>query len=139
MEYFLGSLITILCIFLLNKTIEKRIDSHVPIPIFSQSRKYDVLQSYLRYKKQNSKPKQSLKNLKSGSARGMVFGNSVYWIENGFLFTANYINGKIDENSKKRVDTYSMSNVELKRIAFIVEKLTEGRSDDTGNTGNKNF
>lgn len=139
MEYFIGSILTIIAFMVLNRTIEKTRNVGIPIPIFNQSKKYYVLKSYLRYTKKRNIERQSTKKVPKGSTRGIVVGNTIYWIEDGFLVTANFVNGKPEESSKKRVDTYSMNDVELKRIVFIVDKLSEGRSDDTGNTGNKNF
>lgn len=139
MEYFIGSILTILTFIIVNNLIQNKINEHIPMPLFSQSRRYHVLKSYLKYKKKHKVERQSTKNQPKGSTRGIVVGNTIYWIEDGFLVTANFVNGKPEESSKKRVDTYSMNDVELKRIVFIVDKLSEGRSDDTGNTGNKNF
>lgn len=139
MEYFIGSALTIIAFMVLNRAIEKTRNVNTPIPIFNQSRKYYVLKSYLRYSKKRNTERQSTKKVPKDSTRGIVVGNTIYWIEDGFLVTANFVNGKPEESSKKRVDTHSMNDVELKRIVFIVDKLSEGRSDDTGNTGNKNF
>lgn len=136
MEYFLGSLITLLSLIVLNMKINKDRKHRLPIPTFSQSRKYDLIKINL-FKKTIDTQSKNLN--KKSSYRGLVYGDSVYWIEDGYLVTADLVNGIIDRDSKKRVDTHSLSKVELDRVMFIVEKLTEGDKNDSGNSGNKEF
>ena len=136
MEYFLGSLITLLSLFILNVKINKHLNGKIPVPLFSQSRKFDLIKIYLVKKQKNT---QSTNNKKKSSYRGLVYGNSIYWIEDGYLVTADFINGEIDKDSKKRVDTHSLSKGELDKVMFIVDKLTEGDKDDSSNSGNEEF
>ena len=136
MEYFLGSLITLLSLIVLNMKINRDRSFRLPIPTFSQSRKYDLIKVNLFKKRMET---QSKKLKEKSSYRGLVYGDSVYWIEDGYLVTADLVNGIVDRDSKKRVDTHSLSKVELDRVMFIVEKLTEGDKNDSGNSGNKEF
>jgi hypothetical protein len=137
MEYFLGSMLTLLCMFVLNKTIQKRLNYPIQIPRISQSRKHLLMLHYFNYFVKD-KNKDEPKPIKK-SKHGLVVDNSVYWIEDGFLYTANLIQGKLDEYSKKIVDTHNMNKVELDKIIFIVDKLNEGRNNDSGNSGNEEF
>lgn len=136
MEYFLGSLITLLCIIFLNMKINKNVSLRLSAPLFSQSRKFDLIKIYF-IKKPNDT--QSLNDRKKFSHRALVYGNAAYWIEDGYLVAADLVNGQIDRDSKKKVDTHSLNKVELDRVIFIVEKLTEGDDNDSGNSRNKEF
>ncbi len=141
MEYFLGSLITLLCLFALNFKIKKDEPYRIQVPTFSQSRKYLLIKKYLISvpKARHSHTSQSTKNFAKNLIRGIVVEDDIYWIEDGRLVTANLVNGKIDENSKKVVDTHTMDKVELDRVMFIVEKLTEGDGNDSSNSGQQEF
>ena len=61
--------------------------------------------------------------------------NNVYWIQDNVFYVADIVNGQVAEETKKRVDTSNMNKVELDKISFIVDKLTEGKKDDSGNSG----
>ena len=137
MEYFLGSIITILSLFIFNQMLKKITSETLRVPVFTQTLKVELLKNYLIsvITKKPEKETQSTNHLKKNSMRAFFLGRDVYWIEGGFLFTAKITNNEIDESTKKRVDTHSIDKVELDKISFIVDKLTEGNKDDSGNSG----
>jgi hypothetical protein len=112
-------------------------DSKIHIPIFTQSRKVQLIKDYI----DNviaPKPEiktQSKEHTKKNSIKAFFLADNVYWIENGFLVMARLTDNGIDETTKKKVDTHSLNKVELDKISFIVDKLTEGNKDDSGNSG----
>jgi hypothetical protein len=137
MEYFLGSLITLISLFVFNNMLKKITKHKISIPVFTQTEKVELLKNYLVsvIARKPEQKTQSKTHLKKNSMRAFFLGKDVYWIENGFLFTAKITNNEIDESTKKRVDTHSLDKVELDKISFIVDKLTEGNKDDSGNSG----
>lgn len=137
MEYFLGSVITILSLFVFNQMLKKITSETLRVPVFTQTSKVELLKNYLVsiVTKKPEKETQSTNHLKKNSMKAFFLGRDVYWIEKGFLFTAKITNNEIDESTKKRVDTHSIDKVELDKISFIVDKLTEGNKDDSGNSG----
>jgi hypothetical protein len=137
MEYFLGSAITLVSLFIFNQMLKKITSETLRVPVFTQTLKVELLKNYLIsvITKKPEKETQSTNHLKKNSMRAFFLGRDVYWIEGGFLFTAKITNNEIDESTKKRVDTHSIDKVELDKISFIVDKLTEGNKDDSGNSG----
>ena len=137
MEYFLGSAITLVSLFIFNQMLKKITSETLRVPVFTQTSKVELLKNYLVsiVTKKPEKETQSTNHLKKNSMRAFFLGRDVYWIEKGFLFTAKISNNEIDESTKKRVDTHSIDKVELDKISFIVDKLTEGNKDDSGNSG----
>ena len=137
MEYFLGSAITLVSLFIFNQMLKKITSETLRVPVFTQTSKVELLKNYLVsvVTKKPEKETQSTNHLKKNSMRAFFLGRDVYWIEGGFLFTAKITNNEIDESTKKRVDTHSIDKVELDKISFIVDKLTEGNKDDSGNSG----
>lgn len=136
-EYFLGSLVTLISIIMFNKFTNKLTQSDIPIPRFSQSSKVDLIRKYLEQPivSKPQKKTQSTEDMKKNSKKAFFIGKDVYWIEDGFLQTAKIFDNQIDETTKKRVDTHSLDKVELDKMIFIVDKLTEGNKDDSGNSG----
>ena len=137
MEYFLGSFITLISLFIFNKMLKKITKDKIGIPVFTQTEKVELLKNYLVsvIARKPEQKTQSRNHLKKNSMRAFFLGKDVYWIENGFLFTAKITNNEIDESTKKIVDTHSLDKVELDKISFIVDKLTEGNKDDSGSSG----
>ena len=90
-------------------------------------------------RKMTPKDTQSRKIEIAASVRVMVMGNQAYWIKDNAVYTAPIENNNIDKNVAEVVDIMHMDDVELKRMMFIIDKLTEGAEDDRGNSGNKNF
>lgn len=137
MEYFLGSVITLVSLFVFNQMLKKITSETLSVPTFSQTTKVELLKNYLIniVTKKSETETQSRNHLKKSSMKAFFLGKDVYWIEGGFLFTAKIGNNEIDESTKKRVDTHSLDKVELDKISFIVDKLTEGNKDDSGNSG----
>jgi len=134
MEFFLGIVTTILCMLVLNIKINKINIQRIGVPIFTQSRKF-LLTSFLSTDfYEQHRITQSSKVESKKRRKGFVLENVAYWIEKGFLVSADLNHGQIDFNNVKRVDTHTIDSVELKKIMFIVEKLTEG-NDDSSNTG----
>jgi hypothetical protein len=136
-EYFLGSLVTLASIIMFNKFSSKITKAEIPIPRFSQSTKIDLFKNYLDevIAPKPKKKTQSTNHIKKNSKKAYFIGKDVYWIEDGFLQTAKIFDNKIDETTKKKVDTHSLSKVELDKMIFIVDKLTEGNKDDSSNSG----
>ncbi len=64
-----------------------------------------------------------------------ILDGTAYWISNNSVMMASIDeNGFVDKESAKPIDTMGMDRVELDKLSFIVERLTEGNNDDSGNT-----
>jgi hypothetical protein len=68
--------------------------------------------------------------------RVISLNDDAYWIEDNKVYTAKIIDGRIYDDSKNIVDMHSLNDVELDKMIFIIEKLTEGLEDDDRNSGN---
>jgi hypothetical protein len=78
---------------------------------------------------------QSRKILEKSQTRIVFSEDRAYWIKNNMFLHAELVNGEIDDSTTKVVDTIAMDRVELDKMAFIVQKLTEGTTNDGGNPG----
>ena len=64
--------------------------------------------------------------------------NQAYWIKDSIFYMADMSNdGGVDKDTTRRVDTMTMDKVQLKKMMFIIEKLTEGLENDSWNSGNE--
>jgi len=78
-------------------------------------------------KKLEYKETQARKFEKSLMMRVFVMDNEAYWIKDNAVFVANMADeNNIDKTSAKQLDMISMDKIQLEKIAFVIEKLTEG-------------
>jgi hypothetical protein len=140
MEYFIGSLITIATVVIVNKLISKRIQKLSKIKIgFSQTRTFEITKHMIPIEDlmPSFKPlpdTQTSRHFNSISTRIIFVDDQAWWIKNNTLFSAEVVEGQFSEESGKKVDTMGMDKVQLDKTIFIVEKLTEGLNNDRGNS-----
>ena len=145
MEFFIGAMTTLVCIVSVNRFISN--DSKKKIRkveiAHSQAFLYDAigpLQKMLeKTYPMDSLDTQSIRYLNSLHTKVAFAEDKAYWIENNTLFQAEVIEGNFQKENAKRVDTMGMGTLELNKIAYIVEQLTEATGNDFGNTGKSNF
>ena len=77
--------------------------------------------------------------LKRKMVRVIFTKSNAYWIKDNAVYEAEILDGSIKQESTKKVDIHAMNDVQLKKIQFIVEKLTEGLTDENGNPRNRSF
>ena len=126
MEYLLGSIITLISVVIVNNLVSNKLKRNTVKIKRSQSYLYEIL-SEIAFKEMSKpeKVRQSNKYLDKDAVKVMIVEDKAYWIKNNQLYVAHCENGRIDNFSAEKVDTMSMTKVELERTMFIVEKLAE--------------
>lgn len=139
MEYLIGSLFTFAMLLVIANITQRRVMRLAPIrPIrYSQTYIFSLLSPLLPYSV-NMKPfvSQATKHLDSKHLRVFIDFDKAYWIKNNRLYSADVIDGIIIQETEKEVDTMTVNKVELNKLTFIVEKLTEGLDNDSSSSGN---
>lgn len=137
MEYFVGSLMTLVSVYFMNRLVSKNksINKKARIPLYSQSYVSNMLKGLypLEFFQPSFASKintQASKHFDSKSTRVLYMDGLAWFIKKidgmDALHVAEISEGGFDENSAKRVDTMAMNDVQLDKTIFIVEKLTEG-------------
>jgi hypothetical protein len=137
MDIFLGSLITLIVILSSRFFIKKHGQIDNISVRYSQSHIYELVKPFLPDNQSMTKPPitQSTKDHEKTNIRVVFAGNKAYWIRDNGFYVADVVDDEINEETAKRVDIMSMSKVELTKMILIVEKLTEGTSNDYWSTG----
>lgn len=139
MEYLIGSLFTFAMLLVIANIAQRRVMRLAPMrPIrYSQTYIFSLLSPLLPYSV-NIKPfiSQATKHLDSKHLRVFIDFDKAYWIKNNRLYSADVIDGIIIQETEKEVDTMTVNKVELNKLTFIVEKLTEGLDNDSSSSGN---
>lgn len=81
--------------------------------------------------------RQSIKHDNLTNIRVIIMDNSAYWIKDNTFYVADMSeDGTVNKDTTRVVDTMAMNKVQLDKMVFIVDKLTEGLYDDSGSSGN---
>ena len=70
-------------------------------------------------------------------AKVFVIEDLAYWIQENALYCADFVDGEVDPETKKRVDTFALNDVQLKKMSFIVDTLTGGVGNEDRGPGNQ--
>jgi len=143
MEFIAGSLITLFIVAFLYRLVTKqRRLVTFSAPLYSQSYNLQLLRPLLGeniiYADNYTKIKtQATEYFDQRHMRMVVMDDYAYWIKDNVLLCAEYGEEGFNENSTKEVDIMGMDRVELNKMITVVDKLTEGKQDDSGSSGNK--
>ena len=140
MEYFLGSAITMLAMYVTTRLIAyNKVDNKKDIPRYSQSHIHMLILPLLpeirKYKKKMIT--QSSKHEERTNIKVVIVDNKAYFIKNGTFYCADMHGTEIDGATATSVDTMAMDKVQLDKMLFIMDQLRDGKKDDSGDSGNQ--
>ncbi len=140
MEYLLVIGLTLsLCWSIIKVSNKKRIAFLKKIK-YRQSDIYEITKNVIS-KQRFDKPKfitQSQRHVQKNMLRVVIEKDKAYWILGNVFYTADAINGRVDENTAKPLDVENMSKKELDKMLSILDDLKQGVGpNDSGSTGNK--
>jgi len=128
MEYLFGAIVTASTMFFTYRWLQKNSVRVKPIKVLAtQSRTNELIKEM--FMPNESFPvatSQAMKYFDSINLRILILEEQAYWIKNNSVFVAEVINGEIEKDTAKEVDTMAMDKVQLNKLMFIVEKLKEG-------------
>ena len=142
MEYFIGSVSTLIVVYFISKLYRTEKSKLKPIVIHnSQSKAYELIKPIAPLIKMIQKEfrelvSQAKIHYDKTHIRVLMAKDNAYWIKDNVFYTADIVNGEIVESSTRQVDTMTMDDVQLKEISEIVDILREGRHDDYRSSGN---
>lgn len=140
MEYLLVIGLTLLSYWSIIKISNKRRMIFLSKNKYRQSSIYEMVKDVVP-KQRFDKPKvitQSQKHIQKNMLRVVIADGSAYWILNNVFYTANAINGRVDEETIKPLDIENMPIKELDKMLSILDDLKQGVGpNDSSSTGNK--
>jgi hypothetical protein len=143
-DYLIGSFITILLAMFAKKVIIKNnalTIKRVKIG-YSQSQVFNVIRPFIPIARAAipEKNTQSREYEKKMTIRVIMTEGQAYWIKDNAFYTADLNEDySVNQESTRIVDTMNMDKVQLDKIIFIVDKLTEDSHNDNSNSGNTWF
>jgi hypothetical protein len=140
MEYFLGSAITLISMFITTRFISSRNLKVKQTPFrYSQSHIHMLILPLVpeikNYKKRMIT--QSSKHEEKVNIKVVIFDNKAYFVKDGTFYCAEMDGKNIDSSTATLVDTIGMDKIQLDKMLFIMDQLRDGKTDDSGSSGNK--
>ena len=140
MEYLLVIGLTLLSYWSIIKISNKRRMIFLNKNKYRQSSIFEMVKDVVP-KQRFDKPKvitQSQRHIQKNMLRVVIADGSAYWILNNVFYTANAINGRVDEETIKPLDIENMPIKELDKMLSILDDLKQGVGpNDSSSTGNK--
>ena len=140
MEYLLVIGLTLLFYWSIIKISNKKRMTFLNKNKYRQSSIYEMVKDVVP-KQRFDKPKvitQSQKHIQKNMLRVVIAEGSAYWILNNVFYTANAINGRVDEKTIQPLDIENMPTKELDKMLSILDDLKQGVGpNDSSSTGNK--
>jgi predicted transcriptional regulator len=128
MEYLLIVGLTFVVSWSIIKISNKKRGKFLSKIRYRQSNIYEMVKDVIP-KEMFDKPKvitQSQKHVQKNMLKVVITDDMAYWTVDNVFYTANSINGRIDESTIKPIDMYSMSKKELKKMMDILDDLNKG-------------
>ena len=137
MEYFVGAVLTLVAVLVTRFFVAKDNEKSGGIEIsYSQSNIYNLIRPFLPNNLvRNLPPSQSSKHYDKIFTRILIDGDNAYWIKDNTFYTGQVVDGDVDKESAKPVDTMAMDRVQLDKMISIIETLTKGNFNDYRNSG----
>ena len=107
---------------------------------YRQSSIHEMVKDFIP-KQRFDKPKamtQSQKHIQKNMLRVVITEGKAYWILDNVFYTANAINGRVDESTIKPLDIENMPAKQLDKMLLILDDLRQGvKPNDSGSAGDK--
>jgi len=106
---------------------------------YRQSNIYEMVKDVIP-KEMFDKPKvitQSQKHVQKNMLKVVITEGKAYWILDNVFYTANAINGRVDESTVEPLDIQNLPKKDLSKMLLILDDLRKGmESNDSGSSGN---
>jgi hypothetical protein len=139
MEYFLGSAITMIAMFVTTRLVSLRIPKVRENPFkYSQSHIHTLIMPLIPELKNYKKKAvtQSTKHEAKTNVKVIIVDNKAYFVKEGAFYCADMDGQHIDSTTVSVVDTIGMDKVQLDKMLFIMDQLKDGKKNDSGDSRN---
>jgi ribosomal protein L16 Arg81 hydroxylase len=106
--------------------------------VYTQSSIHQIVKNFLP-KDLFEVPKvlsQSRKHVRDNSVKVLIIEDSAYWVHKNMFYVADAVDGEVDSDTVRPVDTNNMSKRDIDKMLFILDSLKNGNSDDSSSTWN---
>jgi hypothetical protein len=116
----------------------KKSRKHFAKIVYSQSDIHQIVKNFLP-KDLFEIPKplsQAGKHRRNNTVRVLIIEDHAYWVHDNMFYMADTVEGLVNPETVRPVDTNNMSNRDIDKMLFILDSLKNGNSDDSSGAWN---
>ncbi len=141
MLYVITFVLTILASWFIIKITTKKRNKAFSRTLYRQSDLHRIMKKFfsqqLRSNFSENRSSQLTKRKEKDRIKVIVIDEKAYWVSDNVFYVADAIEGDPIPETAIPLDTKQMSNKEINKMLFILDNLKNGKSDDSGSTGNE--
>jgi hypothetical protein len=106
--------------------------------VYTQSSIHQIVKNFLP-KDLFEVPKvfsQARKHVRDNSVKVLMMEDNAYWVHNNMFYVADTVDGFVNQETVRPVDTNNMSKRDIDKMLFILDSLRDGNSDDSSSAWN---
>jgi hypothetical protein len=131
--------LTLPLVWVILKLMRKKARKKFSKTLYRQSDIHRLLKYFFSIRLPNNEgPSSQLTKRKEKSMIKVIFvDNQAYWVSENTFFVAESVNGEIQRQTARPVNTNGLSKVDLDKMLFILDSLKNGSKNDSGSSGNE--
>ena len=139
MQELIAAGLTLPFVWVILKLMRKRARKKFSKTLYRQSDIHKLLKYFFSIRLPNNEgPSSQLTKRKEKNMTKVIFvDNQAYWVSENTFFVAESINGEIQRQTARPVNTNGLSKVDLNKMLFILDSLKNGSKNDSGSSGNE--
>lgn len=135
MDFILPLILTVLTFLFVIIVLRKTEKIFLKQKKYSQTEIHNTFKKYHDIKKETEKKESQLSNrVDNNSINVVILEDKAYWVTNNIFYNADFVNGKVSTETIKPIDTSNLSKLEVDKMLFILDKLGDGKKNDSGST-----
>ena len=79
---------------------------------------------------------QARKHVRKNTVRVLIIEDQAYWVHDNMFYMADTVDGLVNPETVRPVDTNNMSKRDIDKMLFILDSLRNGNSDDSSGAWN---
>ena len=139
MQELIAAGLTLPFVWVILKLMRKRARKRFSKTLYRQSDIHKLLKYFFSIRLPNNEgPSSQLTKRKEKNMTKVIFvDNQAYWVSENTFFVAESINGEIQRQTARPVNTNGLSKIDLNKMLFILDSLKNGSKNDSGSSGNE--
>ena len=139
MQELIAAGLTLPFVWVILKLMRKRARKKFSKTLYRQSDIHKLLKYFFSIRLPNNEgPSSQLTKRKEKNMTKVIFvDNQAYWVSENTFFVAESINGEIQSQTARPVNTNGLSKIDLNKMLFILDSLKNGSKNDSGSSGNE--
>lgn len=139
MQELIAAGLTLPFVWVILKLMRKKARKKFSKTLYRQSDVHKLLKYFFSIRlSNNEEPISQLTKRKEKNMTKVIFvDNQAYWVSENTFFVAESVNGEIQRQTARPVNTNGLSKVDLNKMLFILDSLKNGSKNDSGSSGNE--